>query len=697
MVAPEMEVDARAVLCVGGLQLSVPVQFHDVIVECDLQLSVRVSAEMQQLTMLGIMLNKPVEMDYRLKLCGLFELTSLPMLCGYVNNGVNDSLYHMRKPKVMPIPFMYGAELDDELSRPTRNVGMLEIYVISARNLSRMNMNKLEPYVRVSLKQRNPPHDKVLDASGRPRFELKTHAITSADKTDKQEPMWGQEMWLYLKADECSQNLKADEGARLTFEVYDDVVGKDVLLGEAHIDLPGIWSIPAYRRGKAELLELKEKGQSDDPLGEAPAAGEGSPEKKSPKSTVSRQSSRDSVAPPELLVQVTCHQKILSAGGLPMAPRIVDIQPDHVEAGILEIKIKACRRLVATTGNKDSPYVHVELGGRYEQMTSVWKDHSYPTWPQEGHPEDEGSFDFAVSDMAKVIKIQVNDARSSDNPKPYSDTRIGCVLRNKARDHSDFPTVPEFLALVGLLQNGKVQLMKKADLWLPLNDPSTGKRTEQEIRVEVAFRACLEYKPHCEAVLVTNLPPKWTRDRSVGQLKQLLQVAFRNTGTHESLSKETEDPVHELYTQATAEVPHRDSDDAGGAETTWALVILDSVDKATSVLRAKKFSEESLKLVAEDLRSAAGDRTASAASDQDLNELAMKWGDEMKLLDPSPPHTHASFRDSEPDRVIVPTGVKDSFSPEDKQAYSNCWKRYVHGAHSLLALLGKSAALLAAG
>ena len=215
MVAPEMEVDARAVLCVGGLQLSVPVQFHDVIVECDLQLSVRVSAEMQQLTMLGIMLNKPVEMDYRLKLCGLFELTSLPMLCGYVNNGVNDSLYHMRKPKVMPIPFMYGAELDDELSRPTRNVGMLEIYVISARNLSRMNMNKLEPYVRVSLKQRNPPHDKVLDASGRPRFELKTHAITSADKTDKQEPMWGQEMWLYLKADECSQNLKADEGARL--------------------------------------------------------------------------------------------------------------------------------------------------------------------------------------------------------------------------------------------------------------------------------------------------------------------------------------------------------------------------------------------------------------------------------------------------------------------------------------------------
>ena len=113
------------------------------------------------------------------------------------------------------------------------------------------------------------------------------------------------------------------------------------------------------------------------------------------------------------------------------------------------------------------------------------------------------------------------------------------------------------------------------------------------------------------------------------------------------------------------------------------------MDKATSVLRAKKFSEESLKLVAEDLRSAAGDRTASAASDQDLNELAMKWGDEVKLLDPSPPHTHASFRDSEPDRVIVPTGVKDSFSPEDKQAYSNCWKRYVHGAHSLLAFNAK--------
>lgn len=45
MVAPEIKVDARAVVCIGGLELQVPVKVSDVMVELDLQLIVRMSEE----------------------------------------------------------------------------------------------------------------------------------------------------------------------------------------------------------------------------------------------------------------------------------------------------------------------------------------------------------------------------------------------------------------------------------------------------------------------------------------------------------------------------------------------------------------------------------------------------------------------------------------------------------------------------
>jgi hypothetical protein len=108
VVAPEIKVDALAVLCFGGFELQVPVKVSDVIVELDLQLIVRMSEE-QGMTMLGVMLNEAIEIDYHLSVFGMIGVSSIPAVQSYVNNAINDSLWWMRKPNVLKMPWVPGA------------------------------------------------------------------------------------------------------------------------------------------------------------------------------------------------------------------------------------------------------------------------------------------------------------------------------------------------------------------------------------------------------------------------------------------------------------------------------------------------------------------------------------------------------------------------------------------------------------
>ena len=121
-------------------------------------------------------------------------------------------------------------------------------------------------------------------------------------------------------------------------------------------------------------------------------------------------------------------------------------------------------------------------------------EHSYPSW-------DEEPFDFSISDLSKIIKIQVKDKKRNIG--------IGKVLSKPPQDNLDFPSISEFLKIVGLLKDGKIHLMEKANVWLALNDAKTGKGTDQELQIQVAFRACGVYKPKCNALLVTNIPKIW--------------------------------------------------------------------------------------------------------------------------------------------------------------------------------------------
>lgn len=102
LVAPEAQIDARVVLSVCGMKLSLPVRLHDVTAQCDTQLIIRAS-ETHGLTMVGIMLNENLELSYGLTVCGIAEVTSFPMVLRYVNHAINDSLWWMRKPHKLSV------------------------------------------------------------------------------------------------------------------------------------------------------------------------------------------------------------------------------------------------------------------------------------------------------------------------------------------------------------------------------------------------------------------------------------------------------------------------------------------------------------------------------------------------------------------------------------------------------------------
>ena len=78
----------------------------------------------------------------------------------------------------------------------------------------------------------------------------------------------------------------------------------------------------------------------------------------------------------QLCVQLQWHKKIV-AKDLPMSPSPVEMDPADVSTGILEIKVLACRRLMATSGNKDDPFVSIDIGGKHELHTSAVPEHSY--------------------------------------------------------------------------------------------------------------------------------------------------------------------------------------------------------------------------------------------------------------------------------------------------------------------------------
>ena len=143
--------------------------------------------------------------------------------------------------------------------------------------------------------------------------------------------------------------------------VYDDDgVKDDRKIGEATIDLWDVVTEPEFLEGDARWLTLR-KGKLPDA---APGAkdekggkdGKSSPKKGSPKRGDEDDDKRKQRG--QLYVQLQWHKKIVKKS-LPMSKDPLEIEPNDVSTGILEIKVVGCRRLMATSGNKDDPFVSI--------------------------------------------------------------------------------------------------------------------------------------------------------------------------------------------------------------------------------------------------------------------------------------------------------------------------------------------------
>ena len=102
-----------------------------------------------------------------------------------------------------------------------------------------------------------------------PRFKEETQVQKGikGDKELSRKPVWGQEMWMHLKANECNNTGGIDD-ALLCFEVYDDDHGKlNRKIGEATIDLWDVVTTPDFISGDARWLSLI-KGKPTDAGGQ---------------------------------------------------------------------------------------------------------------------------------------------------------------------------------------------------------------------------------------------------------------------------------------------------------------------------------------------------------------------------------------------------------------------------------------------
>jgi hypothetical protein len=569
LIAPEARVAARVVLSFRGVKLEVPIQLHDVVAGCDVQLILR-GSDTQGLTMVGVMLNDRLELDYRLTLFNGLELTAFPMVLRYVNHAINDSVWWMRKPNKLDIPWIPGAEFDKELSRSKRNIGQLEIHVVEAIGAS--SESKPEPYVKVSLFQRGSEQPA--------RYQYQTKPASNK----LQRPMWAHENWTYLHADEVQNGF-------LLFQVYSSELPFDVLIGCAEVNLHTLLSDPRHLGKVDEWLVLTKQ--------------EGSPGRSSPRSPRSPVTSESFLAAEaddgirshdedqsRLHVQIRFHRK-LQQKTASMGIDAQVIQKGEVETGVLEVKVLQCKRLVATSGSKDDPCVEIQIGGERERTPKI-KAHCFPTWTQDNR------FEFSVKDLSKLVIINVLDAAKKKC--------IGCLLNKSPQDRDDFPTVPQFLDMVGLLQDGQVKLMDTANKWLPLCDAQSGKPTSQELRVEVAFRACKTFSPASDTVLVGKIPKRWTvgdrfnpevvikqaLDKSVGAVHSSYKVlgvyVCRDSGKRKP-EPETE-PEPELQPESEAwyddgsmraAMAPRELSDVS-TEVTWALVVFSNNESASAAL-----------------------------------------------------------------------------------------------------------------
>ena len=255
--------------------------------------------------------------------------------------------------------------------------------------------------------------------------------------------------------------------------------------------------------------------------------------------------------------------------------------------------------------------------------------------------------------MSKVIRIRVKDDKKQ--------TPIGNVLRNRPRNKHDFPSVPELLARVGLLKDGKIRLMEKADEWLPLNDAKTGKATGQELHLQVAFRACGVYNPKCSALMVTNIPTVWALQTKDKFLKTL-EIAFYGKLSPEwspSFSDaqrrlccpgcgNTFVPpagrVRKIYCKdAAPEYGRSATRDVEPSATTWALVVLSDRNDAAAFAKAKHIrSDEFLSAAADFAGSSVGGLSRQRSFD---GESFVQSRIELDAIDPTPRH-RVAFRAS---------------------------------------------------
>ena len=234
-------------------------------------------------------------------------------------------------------------------------------------------------------------------------------------------------------------------------------------------------------------------------------------------------------------------------------------------------------------------------------------------------------------------------------------------------------------------------LMETADVWIPLNDPTTGKLTDQELHLRVSFRACSIYQPRCDAVLVTNIPMAWVSQPAAGteerrlKLRRVLELAFYGpdalNGAESPRAHRVRCPVcsdhyscaaghvREVYCpalEARTRLYQANPDPIPDNDTTWALVVVRNSADATAFVKAKYFRNDAF------LNAAA--RFASGGTETLPNV-------EMVALDPTPHHDSRFKPAAGADRSKTPFALGDlprhKLHDEVERHFSRYWSLYV--------------------
>jgi hypothetical protein len=188
------------------------VSLTGITINADFQLLCRLGGDCAGLTLLGVKLNKPLGLDYRLKMMVNLSKTGFS-LQKVINDSVNEAMWWMKDPCMMTIPWYPGAGSDLPEANPFLCVGQLEIVVKCARNLLKDKLSLPDTLVEFRV-----------DKSW-PLREFKTLTVESNEN-----PQFEHEVWTHV-------NWKEAKAGLLVFEVYKDSALSKDLLGKAEVPI----------------------------------------------------------------------------------------------------------------------------------------------------------------------------------------------------------------------------------------------------------------------------------------------------------------------------------------------------------------------------------------------------------------------------------------------------------------------------